>query len=177
MRGLEVHKTQRFADFEVLFRCEIEFSRRSDFANFDVARLVRPERHVIARRIRNDGQCVANLGIELALVLFAFGNSVFEFGDLGHQPRCGGVVLRALRLADFFRCGVSTCLRFLQRRQQRATLLVERDKALRLRLEPASPQPLVEGRGVVSDPLDIEHGGPLHGRNCEAVLYDGAQVV
>lgn len=171
MRGFEIHQAQRFADFEVLFRREGERPGFADFADFDVAFFVRPERHVLARCIGYDGKRVANFRVELALVLFAFGDRLLEFGDLGHQPRCGCFVFRGLRLADFLRCRVPLRLRFLQLGQERAALFVEGDKARRLRLEPASAQTLIEGGRVVSDPFDVEHGSASSRAGCVEPSY------
>ncbi len=68
------------------------------------------------------------------------------------------LVLGRLGLADLFRRRVAPRLRLLQPRHDLAPLLVERDQRLRLRRKPALFQPGVESLGVVSDPLDVEHG-------------------
>jgi hypothetical protein len=43
-----------------------------------------------------------------------------------------------------------------------AACLVELDQLVSARRETAMCEPLVEGLFVVADPLDVEHGHPLH---------------
>ncbi len=101
------------------------------------------------------------LGVELPLLLLALLDDLLEFRDLGHQLGGRRLVLGGLRLADLLGGRVAARLRLLQLGQVQPPRLVELKEFLRQRREPALLEAGVEGFGVVSDPLDVEHGNGL----------------
>src|SRR4029079_19589527 len=176
LRRLEVHQTQCFADLEMLLRCEIKLSRRSYLSSLDVALFICAVRHIGARQVRDDLERLPDLSIELALVVLALRNPIFELGNLTHQVRHRRVVFRRLSLADLFRGGIAARLGILKSRQAGPALVVEGYDFGRLRLEPAPLQALVESIGVVSDPFDVKHGEGLDRAGATLPASIGRQI-
>ena len=90
--------------------------------------------------------------------LLALLDDLLELGHLRHELGREGLVLGGFRLADLFRNGIPAALGILELGEVAAARLVQFDQLGRKRLEPTAFEPGIEGLGVVSDPLDVEHG-------------------
>ena len=68
---------QAFAEVDVIFRLEIELARRAPAADFHVGRLVRADRHIVGRQIRQIGEQIAHFRFGFFAQLFELGLPLF----------------------------------------------------------------------------------------------------
>src|SRR5690349_20535571 len=97
----------------MLLRLKAEFRRRADLAQLDIGRLIRPDRHVLSRYVRDGGEIVEEGLVRLALLRLTFLDRDLEARDLFLQSLGPRLILGGLGLTDLLRGRVSPHLRVL----------------------------------------------------------------
>ena len=69
-RRFEIHQPEAFADFEMLFRREVEYARLAPARDFDIVILVGAVGDFIERRVGNGGERIVEFGDRIALGFF-----------------------------------------------------------------------------------------------------------
>src|SRR5689334_11918608 len=109
----------------MLLRLKAEFRRRADLAQLDIGRLIRPDRDVLSRNVRDCGEIVEEGLVRLALLRLTFLYRDLEARDLLLQSLGPRLILGRLGLTDFLRGRVPLRLRVLSFLNRGTALFVQ----------------------------------------------------
>src|SRR5579885_664179 len=155
-RAGEVHEADPLADLSVIFRLEGEVCGRAVPAHFAVRRRIGPVWHVVGWDIGNACERRLDRAIARRGLGLQHGLTVLAGGDLP-QDRAGVLAL-GFGAADLLREPVALGLDPLGLGLRFSPGFIEGEDLRRLRSQTAPRQALVEGRGIVANPFEIEHG-------------------
>ena len=168
LRGrLEVHLAERLTEIEMLLGRKAVAVLGPEMMVLHIVVGVLAVRHVGRRKrqVRNLRERVVEFLRELLLLRFQRRNRGLQLRDLGEKLLRRRFLVAFLRCADLLGRRVAPRQGRLRLLDGGAAALVEHDQLLGLRRQPAPRQRLVEGVGIVANPLDVVHGTILSGES------------
>ena len=157
--SLQVQDAEFRSQVPVRLGLEIELARRAPAVDFDVGLRARTHRHRLVSQVRNTGQRLPELVVELRHLFIESRDAVAQFAHL--LLEFGGVDALLAQLSDFGALGILQRLQLLGFGHGRAAARVQLAEFLDIEGEPTRREARGDGVEVGSEEVQVVHGSKL----------------